>query len=762
MDIAEDGVVVVASATELNFIEPDATLVTDAGGGQADVAMTEYFLLRGRPGGQEGFGGTVVGETFLGGTGPGDKLTLRPNPVPPSTGLDAPLTLEQTGVGYTRLLVGPPGSDPFSPFVPNGILQFLVSNEDSITGATFGAFNVNADPLQAPVFFGIRGRGTLASPTESLSGDVLFDMSLKGFDNTNTLTVFQNPAEIQVMQSGPAGSGFVPAKFLFETTENGGLFDTRLEIDGLGETYIGSNTYTGVLHIRDGAGFDTSFTAQPQASDIDYTLPAVIVPDSFLKTDATGLLSWETVTSSAVTPVMVPPFCDHDSDDFYVPPVPGPPGPIGATGSTGAQGPQGVPGAQGEDGETGLIGPPGIQGATGAIGATGAQGPAGPVAFAANDSDDEYRNPMIPSGEISDLYTRILGRPGTANDTLLSLTTDGTLTGSSSAGGSLLLTTNVTGTVNLVRRTKLRTDLTSIGATVETVADLLQNISFTDAASGLSVVSVSGTWTSTVSSAQNSVLFNVAPSVTNSGAGNNNIPSVISLSHAPTYTATIANSIVTSDAAVNDLPIFSVAGSGTFTLTPHAAVKSQPTVNTGATMGTRRGLYHLAHAGAGVITNDVVVDIEVLLGTNSMSMRSTGPSVTMRHAGQAMFGATGAPTTTDGNVMEIERTHSTGADIADGRAACLTFDPGYTGTGGTRTITRHNYTRLENPSTSSSVVVDSAVFWFDANIGTHTALASPGLVATVFTSLGPTGAATTIQGWMKINVNGTLRYIPFW
>lgn len=35
-------------------------------------------------------------------------------------------------------------------------------------------------------------------------------------------------------------------------------------------------------------------------------------------------------------------------------------------------------------------------------------------------------------------------------------------------------------------------------------------------------------------------------------------------------------------------------------------------------------------------------------------------------------------------------------------------------------------------------------------------------VATAMSNVGPTGAQTTIQGWLLINVNGTNRYIPFW
>lgn len=38
-----------------------------------------------------------------------------------------------------------------------------------------------------------------------------------------------------------------------------------------------------------------------------------------------------------------------------------------------------------------------------------------------------------------------------------------------------------------------------------------------------------------------------------------------------------------------------------------------------------------------------------------------------------------------------------------------------------------------------------------------------GVVACVLTAnSGPTGAQTAIQGWLKINVGGTNRYVPFW
>jgi hypothetical protein len=37
-----------------------------------------------------------------------------------------------------------------------------------------------------------------------------------------------------------------------------------------------------------------------------------------------------------------------------------------------------------------------------------------------------------------------------------------------------------------------------------------------------------------------------------------------------------------------------------------------------------------------------------------------------------------------------------------------------------------------------------------------------GSVATTLTSVGPTGASTTVQGWLEFDVDGTTRYIPYW
>lgn len=66
-NVSEDGSTVVSTPSTLNFIEPDATLITNSPSGTARVDTSKYALRTGRAGGQ----------TLIGGTALGDDLSLR-------------------------------------------------------------------------------------------------------------------------------------------------------------------------------------------------------------------------------------------------------------------------------------------------------------------------------------------------------------------------------------------------------------------------------------------------------------------------------------------------------------------------------------------------------------------------------------------------------------------------------------------------------------------------------------------------------------
>lgn len=62
VDVKEDGSTVVTAASALNFIEPDATLITNSPSGTARINTSKYALLNGRSGGQFLSGGVIDGE----------------------------------------------------------------------------------------------------------------------------------------------------------------------------------------------------------------------------------------------------------------------------------------------------------------------------------------------------------------------------------------------------------------------------------------------------------------------------------------------------------------------------------------------------------------------------------------------------------------------------------------------------------------------------------------------------------------------------
>ena len=244
-----------ALAYYFNALEGTFDLVDVGGGGGGDHHTlanltgfddhTQYLYLAGRAGGQTGIAGTVTGDYLggPGGLGAGDRLTLAPNTATYAGGLVGGMAtslfyLEQNGLGQTRLVLGTPGVDPSAALLPNGVLQFLVTQDGGITGAFFGAFSTNDDAATGPNFFGIRGRGPLAAPTATQDGDILLGVGGTGFDSANAIALLQAAANIQFAQGGPPQAGYVTGKTLFNTTDTAGNFLARLLLDGDGHCVV--------------------------------------------------------------------------------------------------------------------------------------------------------------------------------------------------------------------------------------------------------------------------------------------------------------------------------------------------------------------------------------------------------------------------------------------------------------------------------------------------------------------------------------------
>lgn len=93
----------------------------------------------------------------------------------------------------------------------------------------------------------------------------------------------------------------------------------------------------------------------------------------------------------------------------------------------------------------------------------------------------------------------------------------------------------------------------------------------------------------------------------------------------------------------------------------------------------------------------------------------------------------------------------TGA-VTDGYTAGLRLSPTYNAATAL-TVTRHNYIDINTPvlgGAGPAAVTDACVFRFDAAAGTHKAVDAGTTKVTV----------TAVDAWPKININGTLYYIP--
>lgn len=83
-----------------------------------------------------------------------------------------------------------------------------------------------------------RARGTQASPSALVDGDVLGRISIRGYDGDT----YENACLIKFWVDDTVGDGIVPSKMAFYTTDSSGVMDDRLTI--LGDGKIGIGTFT--------------------------------------------------------------------------------------------------------------------------------------------------------------------------------------------------------------------------------------------------------------------------------------------------------------------------------------------------------------------------------------------------------------------------------------------------------------------------------------------------------------------------------------
>ena len=148
-------------------------------------------------------------------------------------------------------------------------------------------------------------------------------------------------------------------------------------------------------------------------------------------------------------------------------------------------------------------------------------------------------------------------------------------------------------------------------------------------------------------------------------------------------------------------------------------------------------------------------------GTKRMSISSTGglsfgdstyTAVNPGAGAMIIQGNVGIGIVAPVTLTHLAQTVTIAGATADGYSAALTMTPTYTAATA-QTVTRHNYFDINNPvlaGVGPAALTDACLFRFDAAAGTHKAVDAASTKVTV----------TAVDGWMKINVNGTIMYIP--
>lgn len=158
----------------------------------------------------------------------------------------------------------------------------------------------------------------------------------------------------------------------------------------------------------------------------------------------------------------------------------------------------------------------------------------------------------------------------------------------------------------------------------------------------------------------------------------------------------------------------------------------------GATITNLWGLYiaDTTMSTGSTMTNQIGLEIA------SMTSAGTSNIALKTNTGTVQFG----------DIVKLVQTTTLTGGVTDSYTAAMRLTPTYTAATA-QTVTRHNYIDINTPTLSGAgpaAVTDAAVFRFDAAAGTHKAVDSSSTKTT------PGG----VDAWVKININGTIYYMP--
>lgn len=154
-------------------------------------------------------------------------------------------------------------------------------------------------------------------------------------------------------------------------------------------------------------------------------------------------------------------------------------------------------------------------------------------------------------------------------------------------------------------------------------------------------------------------LFRNVATIQNTAGVGTNAGIITSFNASPTVRANTDTGItaIIQGGAAN--PTYSVINAGTLVVSSSDGWVSSGIVNTGATVTLARHFRVSDYAGAGVVTEQVGLDIASLAkATTNISVRSAGTATEMRHAGPVVLGVNAAPTNAS---VGLELTNTTKA-----------------------------------------------------------------------------------------------------
>ena len=149
-------------------------------------------------------------------------------------------------------------------------------------------------------------------------------------------------------------------------------------------------------------------------------------------------------------------------------------------------------------------------------------------------------------------------------------------------------------------------------------------------ANGLQILSFSSTVTYTAAGnafGMGNIFQNNATYTNNVGLADA-LTGVIAFADQGTFLANTNNQTAAASTSLLSSPVFSRSNSATLTATTATAVQSNATINTGATVTTRRGFYFLNATGSGTLTSQYGIDIPALTkgATNNIGIQIALPS----------------------------------------------------------------------------------------------------------------------------------------